>query len=209
MAEEGATFYYGSKQNLNFEDNCNFLEKAGLHLRHPETQLIYGLGTNGEFTEQEFKKVQTIIYRDKDSGVFLHLDSGHRILWSFFEYDNIVHENFTFKYLECFQIDEMMSKTFTDLVIKKVIKTDTQFLGFTLDLYGETEAYDFWEFFDDTNKDTLNSRYISDLTFLPKEKINRFHLDEKVEIITVNQNFICIAKNKDLANYLKSLLPIY
>lgn len=80
------------------------------------------------------------------------------------------------------------------------------FLGFTLDQDGATDAYDFGEIFEPGNKETLSSFYISDITFLPKEKTNRIALDDESKIIHLNQNFDCIAKNEDLANYVTTLL---
>ena len=101
-----------------------------------------------------------------------------------------------------------MCEIFTSLAIKQIAEIGTRFLGFTLDMYGETETYDFENIFDNANIYTLNQSCISDLTFIHKEKMSQFDLDEKVEIITLNHNFLCIAKNEDLAKYLKGLLPI-
>lgn len=95
---------------------------------------------------------------------------------------------------------------FTNLAIKKITELGTQFLGFTLDMYGETEDYDFEKVFSNANTDILNDSYISDLTILSKDKMNQFILGEKIKVIEVNRDFNCTAKKEKFANYLESLL---
>ena len=208
MAEEGATFYYSSKQDFDFDKSYDYLRNSGLTLKHTDANFIILPGANSEYTEKEIKNIKDIIYKDKNSGMYLFLDSGIHTFWSFVEGNNYFFEHFTFNYIGCLEVEERLCEIFTSFAIERIAEIGTQFLGFTLDMYGETEAYDFEEIFDNTNKNTLNQSYISDLTFIHQEKMSQFDLDEKVEIITLNHDFICIAKNKALAKYLKGLLPI-
>ncbi len=209
MAEEGATFYYSSKQHFNFDQSYDNLRKSGWFLRLSDTNLITFSGSDGECTDEEIKNIKDIIYKDKYSGVNLfYLDSGYRTYWSFSSENDYFSENLTFNYIGCLQIEEKWCEIFTNHAIEIISEIGSQFLGFTLDMYGETETYEFEKIFDDTDTDTFNSSYISDLTFLPKEKMSQFVLEKTTEVIEVNRNFICIAKNKKLAKYLKGLLPI-
>lgn len=205
MADEGATFYYVSKQFFNFKKTCDFLEKAGLHIRHPDTQLITGINRNGDFVETKQENIQKMIYDDKNSGVYLHLDSGHRIFWSFVETNNYFVINFTFNYLEYIQIEKEISNIFIRLSLKE-ISENNNFLYFTLDQFGQTDYCNFDNIFDLKNDEKLNKECISDITFLPEDKISKIALDHDSEIIHLNQSFDCIAKNSDLADYVKSLL---
>ncbi|BAZ45675.1 hypothetical protein NIES4102_27010 [Chondrocystis sp. NIES-4102] len=206
MANEGATFYYSSKQLFDFQQACLFLENHHLSIRSPDTQLISCINGSSEFIETNQENIQEIIYNSQNAGVYLYLESGHRLFWSFVAQSNYFYQSFGFNYLDYLQIEEMVSKIFTKFALEELIKIDEGFLGFTLDQFGTTDAYDFGEIFDQGNREILSSFYISDITFLPKDKINRITLDDESKIIQLNENFDCIAKNKDLADYLKSLL---
>ena len=206
MADEGATFYYVSKQNFNFDKSYNHLKKIGFFLKDPNTHLITVQRCHGEYIGKEFEHVQNIIYKDKSSGVNLYLDSGERTFWSFYETSSYFAENFIFNYIGDLEIEEKSCEMFTNLAIKKITELGTQFLGFTLDMYGETEDYDFEKVFSNANTDILNDSYISDLTILSKDKMNQFILGEKIKVIEVNRDFNCTAKKEKFANYLESLL---
>jgi len=206
MAEEGVTLYYVSKQLFNFQKTCDFLANAGLHIRHPNTQLISVRNEKGdESAETKQEKVQEIIHNDKYLGITLWLDSGYRVNWSFSQQDDFFFENFGIAHLEDIEIEEI-SKFFIKFALQELAEVERGFLGFTLDQYGQTDHYDFREIFEKGNQETLSPFYISDITFLPREKMNRVTLDNESEIIRLNQSFDCIAKNQDLSNYLKTLL---
>jgi hypothetical protein len=206
MAEEGATLYYVSKQYFDFQKAYNYLEKVGLHIRHLNTKLITGINKDGEFVETKQKNIQEMIYGDKNSGIYLYLESGHRILWSFVEQKDYFFQNFSFNYLNYSQTEEIVSKVFVRFAVEELAEVDKEFLGFTLDRYGLTEDYNFGEIFEYGSKEMLSSFYISDMTFLPTNKINRIAMDNECKIIQLNQNFNCISKNEDLADYLKTFI---
>jgi hypothetical protein len=206
MADEGATFYYVSKHFFDFQKTCNFLEKVGLHIKHPETQLITGINKNGEFVETKAENIQEMIYNSKNLGVNLYLESGYRSFWSFIELNDYFCQHFSFNFFDYYYIEEKVAEIFIEFAVQELTEINQGFLGFTLDQDGATDAYDFGEIFERGNQETLSSFYISDITFLPKDKTNRITLDNESKIIQLNQNFNCIAKNKDLADYLKTLL---
>jgi hypothetical protein len=198
MADEGITIYYCFNEFFNFQKTCNYLERMGLHNRHPQTQLIMGSSAKeykleynfNDFAETNQEKVQEIIYSAKYSGISLWLDSGHRVRWSFSQQDNYFLENFGISHLEDTEI-EKISKFFIKFALQELTEVEQGFLGFTLDQFGSTDAYDFGEIFENGNKETLSPFYISDITFLPKDKMNRVALDNESEVIRLNQSFDC------------------
>ena len=206
MAREGAIFYYTSKQALDFKKAYTFLAESGLYIKHPDIQLISGIYIKDEFEESDVEKIQKIFNTEKhinNLGIHLRLENKDRIFWSFVELNNVFSHN-----IGCW-FDEYHEKVVSEASIRfalSEINTNEEFLGFTIDIFGETEEYRFEKIFEPDNSEIFTYRYFPDITFLPKEKFTRVSLNDECEIIQLNQKFDCIAKNKELSNYLKSLL---
>ena len=125
--------------------------------------------------------------------------------WSSVKKENYFFHNFAFNFLDGDEIEQTVSQSFIKFALKDLNNNDN-FLGFTLDQFGHHEDYDFSKIYQPENKDILSHNYISDITFLPRNKIKRLALGSESEIIKVNDRFDCISKNQELGNYLKSLL---
>lgn len=206
MTQEGATIYYSLKQVLNFEKVCSYLQELGLSIRNPDTQLITGILANGgDFEDTSLKKAQAL-FELKNFGFYLWLENGHIIFWSSVQQNNYYFHNFAFNSLDGDEIEQKASNIFIKFALQQLKADNRNFLGFTLDQFGNTEEYNFSEIFDSGNQEILSSDCIPELLFLPREKIQRITVDSKSQMIKINQNFDCIAKNQKLADYLKSLL---
>ena len=205
MADEGATIYYTSKQKDSFGRACNYFNKSGLFIQNPDTKLITGID-KGDFSETSKEKVQELIYQSKEVGLELWLETNERIFWSFIERNNFLLQNFTFNYLNYDDIEQKISKIFVKFALQELKEANKYFLSFTLDQFGHYEDYDFSKIFEPENNEILSHHYISDITFLPRDKIKRISLNDECQIISINQQFDCIAKNQELADYVRSLL---
>ncbi len=206
MTEEGASLYYLSKQSFNFKKACSSLNELGLSVKNSETLLITGIGTKGDnFEESSIKKAQNL-FQFKNFGFDIWLENGHKTFWSFVEQDNYFFHNLAFNYLDCNDIEQRASRIFIKFALQELEDVSENFLGFTLDQFGHNENYDFSKILQPNNNDILSHHYISDIVFLSKEKIKRIYLNEECQIISINQQFDCIAKNQELADYVKSLL---
>ena len=202
MAEEGATFYYISKQAFDFKKAYTYLAQSGLYIKHPDIQLISGINDSDEFEESDVEKIEEM-FNTNSMGIHLRLKNKDRIFWSFVELNNVFSHN-----IGCW-FDEYHEQVVSEASIRFAlfeINTNEEFLGFTIDIFGETEEYRFETIFEPDNSEIFTDRYFPDITFLPKEKFTRVSLNDECEIIQLNQKFDCIAKNKELSNYLKSLL---
>ncbi|MDJ0592311.1 MAG: hypothetical protein QNJ72_20345 [Pleurocapsa sp. MO_226.B13] len=213
MADEGATFYYISKHFFDFEKICNYLKRFGLSIKHPDTELITGIGEENDFSEIQEEKIRDLVYNTSNLGVdlwtkgnYLNQEYNYRIFWSFYEQNNCFVQNFGFNYLEYDRIEKEISKIFIQFALQELAEVGDKLLGFTLDQFGTTEYYDFGKIFEPENKETLSHHCIPDITFLPREKMNQVQLDSESEIIRLNQSFDCIAREKNLSDYLKTLL---
>ena len=201
MAEEGATFYYTSKQALNFQKTYSYLAELGLYIKHPDIQLISGIYNGDDFEESDVEKIEDM-FNTNNMGIHLRLENKDRIFWSF------VERNVFYHYIGCW-FDEYHEKVVSEASIQfalSEINTNQKFLGFTLDIFGATEEYNLETIFEPDNSEIFTYRYFADLTFLPKDKLTRVSLNDEYEIIQLNQKFDCIAKNKNLSAFLKSLL---
>ena len=202
MAEEGATFYYRSKQALDFKKAYTFLAKSGLYIKHPDIQIVSGIHNGDDFEESDVEKIEEM-FNTNSMGIHLRLENKDRIFWSFVELNNVFSHN-----IGCW-FDEYHEKVVSEASIQLAlseINTNEEFLGFTVDIFGATEEYRFETIFEPDNSEIFTDRYFPDLTFLPKDKFSKISLNDECEIIQLNQKFDCIAKNKELSNYLKSLL---
>ena len=200
MAAEGATFYYTSKQAFDFKRAYTFLAESGLYIKHPDIQMISGIYID-EFEELDVEKIEEMFNTNR-MGIHLRLENKDRIFWSFGE-DKVFAHNIGNLF------DEYHEKVVSEASIQfalSEINTNEEFLGFTLNILGVYEEYDFETIFDPDNSEILTHRYFADITFLPKEKFNKVSLNDECKIIQLNQRFDCIAKNEELSNYLKSLL---
>ena len=201
MAEEGATFYYTSKQALNFQKTYSYLAQSGLYIKHPDIQLISGIYNGDHFEESDVEKIEEM-FNTNNIGIHLRLKNKDRIFWSFVERYVFSHN------IGCY-FDEYHEQVVSEASIQfalSEINNNEEFLGFTLDLFGETEDYGFEMFFEPDKNEILTTPYFSDITFLPRERFSKVYLNDECEIIQLNQKFDCIAKNKNLSAFLKSLL---
>lgn len=206
MTQEGATIYYSSTQSFNFKKAYSSLDELGLSLRNPETLLITGIGTKGDnFEASNIEKAQNL-FQFRNFGFDIWLENGHKTFWSFVEQDNYFSQNLAFNYLDCNDIEQKASQIFIKFALQELEDVSENFLGFTLDQFGHNEDYDFNRILQHNNNDILNHDYISDIVFLPRDKIKKIALGNESQIIRINQKFDCIAKNQELASYLKSLL---
>lgn len=207
MTMDGATLYYISKKSFSFERVSFYLSKLGLSVRHSDTQLITGIDGNlKEFSETDFQQVQNIIYQAKHSGLHFWLETLESLLGSFIDQNEYFFQHFSFSYLDYDNIEQNISQIFIKFALSELTELGEEILCFTLDQFGITEEYDFVEIFEPGNKQKLSSKCIPDLVFLPREKIKKIALNNECEIIRINDKFDCIAKNIELADYLKSLL---
>lgn len=99
-----------------------------------------------------------------------------------------------------------ISQTFIKLALQEVKNNNDNFLGFTLDQFGHHEDYDFSKIYQPKNNQALSHHYISDIIFLPRNKLKRFDLGNESEVIKINHKFDGIAKNRELGDFLKNLL---
>lgn len=214
MANEGATFYYFSNKELNYEEIIINLEKFDLLVRNPDTQLISGTIEGNEFEETEEKNFHQFYHNKnhrKQLGINLWVKNNElslydRVFWTNVTKNNFCYHNFTFCFLDYIQIEEIVSQSFIKLALIESARSNKEFMGFTLDQFGHQEDYNFAKLFHPNNNEILTHHYISDITFLPRNKIKRLTLGSESEVIRINQKFDCIAKNPELADYLKSLL---
>ena len=206
MTQEGATIYYSLKKSFDFKKSCSSLNKLGLFVRNPETHLITGIGTKGnDFEESSIEKAQDL-FQFRDLGFDIWLENDHKTFWSFVEQDNYFFQNLAFNYLDYNDIEQRVSQIFIKFALQELEDVSENFLGFTLDQFGHNEDYDFSRILQQNDNDILNHHYISDIVFLPRDKIKKIALGNESQIIRINQKFDCIAKNQELADYLKSLL---
>ena len=204
---DGATLYYASKKSFSFERTIFKLSELGISIRHPNTKLITGIDGNlKEFSETDLTKVKNIIYQAKHSGMHLWLETPQTLFGSFVNQNKYFFQHFSFCYLDYDEIEQKISQIFIKFALHELGEVGDEVLCFTLDQFGYTEEYDFIEIFEPSNQKILSSDCIPDLVFLPREKITRITLANKCQIIGINQKFDCIAKNPELADYLKSLL---
>lgn len=207
MTQQGATLYYISKHVFNFDRIYGYLKESGFLIKHPDTQLITGLAEEGDLNETSLEKVKELILNQDDIGIHLWLENGQKMFWSFSTYGNYFSYNFDFiSLLDSDQIEEEISPFFIKLALSELYIEENNFLGFTLDQYGNSEWNDFGEIFDRENKNILNHSYISEITFLPKNMISKITLDNKSRIININKNFDCIARDEKLAASLEGKL---
>ena len=204
MAQEGTTFYYTSKQALNFEKTYSHLTELGLSIKHPDTQIVSGIYIQDEFAELDVKKIQEMfdIKNHINIGIHLWLKNKDRIFWSLGE-NNVFYHNIGCCFDEYHE--QIVSEASIQLALSEINKNE-RFLRFTLDLFGDTEDYGFEIIFEPDNNEVLTTRYFPDITFLPRERFSRVSLNDECEIIQLNQKFDCIAKDKNLSAFLKSLL---
>ena len=206
MTQEGATIYYSSKQFFNFKKACSSLNELGLSIKNPETLLITGVGINGDDFEESSLNKAKALFKFSNFGFDIWLENAHKTFWSFVEKDNYFFHNLAFNYLDCDDIEKRVSQIFIKFAFQESEDICENFLGFTLDQFGHHEDYDFSKIFEPDNNEILSHRYISDITFLPTDKIKRISLNDECQIISINQRFDCIAKNQELADYVRSLL---
>lgn len=206
MTQEGATIYYSSNKYFNFKKACSSLSELGLSILDPETLLVTGIGTKGNnFEASSIEKAQDL-FKFRNFGFNIWLENGHQTFWSFVEQDNYFHHNLAFNYLDCNDIEQIVSQVFIKFALQELEDICEDFFGFTLDQFGHNEDYDFSKILQPNNNELLSHHYVSDIVFLPRNKIKLIALTNKYQIIRINQKFDCIAKNKELVNYLKSLL---
>lgn len=202
MTREGAIFYYTSKQALDFKKAYTFLAESGLYIKHPDIQIISGIYNGDDFEESDVEKIEQM-FNTNSMGIHLRLENKDRIFWSFVELNNVFSHN-----IGCW-FDEYHEKVVSEASIRLAlseIDANEEFLGFTIDIFGATEEYRFETIFEPDNSEFFTYHYFPDITFLPKDKLTRVSLNDEYEIIQLNQKFDCIAKDKELSNYLKSLL---
>ncbi len=93
-----------------------------------------------------------------------------------------------------------------EYALQELLEIGKNFLGFSIDQYGQTDSDDNFDSFITKQKETLKYHDPPDLLFLPKDKLSQIILDDNFIIVQLNQNFTCVAKNSDLLNFTKSLL---
>ena len=198
---EGATFYYTSKQAFNFQETYNYLAQSGLYIKHPDIQIISGMYNSDEFEESDVEKIEEM-FNTNSMGIHLRLENKDRIFWSFGE-DKVFVHNIGCLFDEYHE--QVVSEASIQLALSE-INTNEEFLGFMLDIYGVTEAYNFKTIFEPDNSEVLTYPYFPDLIFISKDKFSKISLNDDCEIIQLNQKFNCIARSQELSNYLKRLL---
>lgn len=203
MNYEQIFIYYLDKENFNFEETLIFFESMGYYLKNPQTKSITILQKHGS-SEVDYENVKELFANDVFFSIRLWLDPINCINWSFNYENSCYYQIFTLLYLDDWQI-EQVAKISLLYILSELKRVKGKILGFGIDMDGSTYDYDFDSFFCKQNK-TLDSYYLPDLIFVPKEKINCVSLDNKQQIINVDKNLTCIAKNVILLDYLKTLL---
>ncbi len=205
MADDGVTLYYRSRCSFDLEKACNYLAKSGFFIKQPGTQLITGIGLEDDITETKQKKIKELIHNNNNLGINLWLEPEHCIFWSFSQIDNYFFQNFSFSSLLDLYL-EKLSKVLIEYALQELREIGENFLGFSIDQYGQTDYDDNFDSFITKQKETLKYHDSPDLLFLPKDKLSQIILDDRFEIVQLNQNFTCVAKNPELLNFTKSLL---
>ncbi len=204
MADQEATLYYVSKQVFNFKKIYEYFIKSNLFIKNPETQLItYTNGVN-YFTEANQEKLKDLILGKTELGVKLWLNNEVYVFWSFVQKDNYFLQNFGLYYLDDLSM-EKVSRILIGYALNELAEINRGIIGFIIDQYGQTSDYDFAPFLVG-RKETLKYHDSPDVLFLPKDKLSQIILDDRFEIVPLNQKFTCVAKNLDLLNFTKSLL---
>lgn len=204
MADQEATLYYFSSQTFDFEKACDYFTSSSLSLKQPGTQSIFCTNKLNSFTESNQEKLKDLVFSQVEFSVKLWLNPEIYIFWSFIQNDDYFFQNFGLYYLDDVQMKKM-SEVIIEYALKEVFDVDEQIIGFIIDQYGQTDDYDFGSFLSG-QEETINCYCLPDIMYLPQDKLGKVILDKESQVIKLNQNFTCIANNKDLADYLQTLL---
>ena len=205
MADEGASFYYVSKQDFDFWQVYNYLENLGLSMKNPNTQKIIGIESGNEMEEEDPENIKKMIDDGISFGINLWSDCGSASFWTIGEIEDCFCQNFGFSSFRDPTV-EKVSKILIKYAVQELNTLDKKFLGFSLDRYGRTEHHEYFEEFITKNQEKINSRNVPDLLFFPKHKMNQIIWDDELKQIEINQNFNCIEHDSDLYDFTKDLL---
>lgn len=123
---------------------------------------------------------------------------------SFYSEDEYFVLTFYLDQLDTAQIKKA-SEVLLIYILNELKRVGEKILGFGIDIDGHTYDYNFEHFFDGTNK-SIDLQYIPDIFLIPKRRMGSIIIDNKFNLIEINDFFIFIVKNKFLLTYIETLI---
>lgn len=128
------------------------------------------------------------------------------MILSFYSEDEYFVLTFYLDQLAASQIKKA-SEVLLIYILNELKRVGEKILGFGIDQDGHTYDYDFEHFFDGTNK-SIDLQYIPDIFLIPKRRMDSIAIDDKFNLIDINDSFVFIINNKFLSTYLETLINL-
>lgn len=205
MNYEQVFLYYSSRTDFDLDATIIFMGKRGYFLNHPKTKSITIYQKSGE-SEVNYEQVKQLLSNNESFSIILWLDSLSYSILSFYSEDEYFVLTFYLDQLNISQI-KRASEVLLVYILNELKRVGDKILGFGIDTDGHTYDYDFEHFFDGTNK-SIDLQYLPDIFLIPKERMDSIVIDNKFNLININDSFICIVKNKFLLTYLETLINL-